>query len=153
MRNQRTSRSIEERKKIIPGYSKFDGLNYPQVLEIQAEQYADKDFFVHGDESITFRQFNEAVDNLAAALKKKGLKRGEPCGLLLPNGIKYMKFQFAILKMGAVLLTLDTRHRAHEIIQQIWRRTLGMAHKGEIVHGENRLGATHRGQDKVGRVK
>jgi len=115
MRNQGTSRSVEERKKIISGYSKFDGLNYPQVLEIQAEQYADKDFFVHGDESITFRQFNEAVDNLAAALKKKGLKRGEPCGLLLPNGIKYMKFQFALLKMGAVLLTLDTRHRKHEI--------------------------------------
>ncbi|MBN2539770.1 MAG: AMP-binding protein, partial [Deltaproteobacteria bacterium] len=37
------------------------------------------------------------------------------CGLLLPNGITYLKFQFALLKIGATLLTLDTRHRSHEL--------------------------------------
>ncbi|HOO91072.1 MAG TPA: AMP-binding protein, partial [Syntrophales bacterium] len=108
-------RSIEERRQIISAYKDFDGLNYPQVLEKRAAQYPDKELFIHGNDRITYKEFNDAVDHLAAALKKKGLKRGDPCGLLLPNGIKYLKFQFALLRLGAILLTLDTRHRAHEL--------------------------------------
>ncbi|MBN2538882.1 MAG: hypothetical protein JXB09_02395, partial [Deltaproteobacteria bacterium] len=60
-------RSIEERRQIVAAYKEFDGLNYPQVLEKRAAQYPDKELFIHGDERITYREFNDAVDHLAAA--------------------------------------------------------------------------------------
>jgi fatty-acyl-CoA synthase len=99
----------------IPDYVEFEGMSFPQVLDLQAKRRPDKVWLVHGDERVTFREFNEETDRLAAALKKSGLKRGEPCGLLLPNGIPYLRLMFAILKVGAVLVPLNTRYRSSEL--------------------------------------
>ncbi|MDD1760051.1 MAG: AMP-binding protein, partial [Methanothrix sp.] len=38
-----------------------------------------------------------------------------PCGLLYPNGIRYLLLKFAILKVGAVLIPLNTRYRSSEL--------------------------------------
>ncbi len=102
-------------ERVIPSYVEFEGLNFPQVLDLQAKRRPDKVLFVHGEERVTFKEFSEQTDNLAAALKRKGLKRGEPCGLIYPNGIKYLLLKFAILKVGAILIPLNTRYRSSEL--------------------------------------
>ena len=88
----------------IPSYVEFEHLNLPQLLEVQAQRRPDKVWLVHGDERITFGEFSRATDHLAAALKRQGLKKGERCGLLFPNGIKYLLIKFAVLKVGAILI-------------------------------------------------
>ncbi len=93
----------------------YEGLNFTQVLDAQAKKYPDKVFITDGNQSLTFREFSDATDHLAAALRKKGLQSGEPCGLLFQNSIRYMFLQFAILKTGAVMIPLNTRYRAHEL--------------------------------------
>lgn len=103
------------KERIIPSHEEYEGLNFPQVLDAQASEHPDKVLFVYKDERITFKQFSEMVDNLAAALNRAGLKRGDRCGLLFPNGIKYLWLQFALLKVGAILIPLNTRYRAHEL--------------------------------------
>jgi fatty-acyl-CoA synthase len=102
-------------ERVIPSYVEFERLNFPQVLDLQAKRRPDKVLFVHGEERVTFKEFSEQTDNLAAALKRKGLKRGEPCGLIYPNGIKYLLLKFAILKVGAILIPLNTRYRSSEL--------------------------------------
>jgi len=96
-------------------YGHFEGMNFPQLLDYQAEHNPDKVWLVHGAQRYTFKQFSEMTDHLAAALLKAGLEPGEPCGLLYPNNVDYLLFQFAILKTGAVLIPLNTRYRAHEL--------------------------------------
>ena len=99
----------------IVNYTRFEGMNFPQILDKQAQTYPDKEWLVFGKERYTFKQFSQMTDHLAIALKKAGLRRGEACGLLFPNGVKYLLFQFAVLKLGAVLIPLNTRYRVHEL--------------------------------------
>ncbi|MGD8562125.1 MAG: AMP-binding protein [Desulfarculaceae bacterium] len=96
-------------------YAEIEGLNFPQLLDLQAEQRPDKVWLVHGDKRYTFKQFSEMTDHLAVALLKAGFKPGEACGLLFPNSPEYLMFQFAILKMGGILIPLNTRYRSHEL--------------------------------------
>jgi fatty-acyl-CoA synthase len=93
----------------------YEGMNIPQILDAQAEKRPDKIWLVHGKERMTFKEFGDRTDHLAVALQKQGLKKGEPCGLLFPNGIPYLLLQFAILKVGAILVPLNTRYRTHEL--------------------------------------
>jgi acyl-CoA synthetase (AMP-forming)/AMP-acid ligase II len=99
----------------IPDYNEFEHLNFSQLLDIQAQRRPGKVWLVHGDERITFGEISQATDHLAAALKQQGLKRGEPCGLIFPNGIKYLLIKFAVLKLGAILIPLNTRYRSSEL--------------------------------------
>jgi fatty-acyl-CoA synthase len=92
-----------------------EGLNFAQILDAQAAQRPDKVWLIDGDESMTFGEFSEATDHLAVALRKAGLQPGETCALWYPNSIRYILFQFAILKAGAILVPLNTRYRAHEL--------------------------------------
>lgn len=96
-------------------YTKFEGMNFPQILDYQAKQMPDKEWLVFGKERYTFKQFSEMTDHLAIAMKKAGLRRGESCGVLFPNSVKYLLLQFAVLKLGAILIPLNTRYRAHEL--------------------------------------
>ncbi len=102
-------------QKGIPSYVEFEHLNFPQLLDVQAERRPDKVWLVYGDERVTFGEFSRATDHLAGALKRQGLKKGEPCGLLFPNGIKYLLIKFAVLKLGAILVPLNTRYRSSEL--------------------------------------
>ncbi|OPX98573.1 MAG: Long-chain-fatty-acid--CoA ligase [Syntrophorhabdus sp. PtaB.Bin047] len=99
----------------LPNLGEYEGLNFAQVLDAQADRHPDKVFVTDDVQSLTFREFSEATDHLAAALRKKGLVRGEPCGLLYHNSIRYLLLMFAILKAGAVIIPLNTRYRAHEL--------------------------------------
>ena len=109
------SRAIKTVERVIPSYVEFEGMNFPQVLDLQAKRRPDKVLFVHGEERVTFKEFSEQTDNLAAALKRHGLRRGEPCGLVYPNGLRYLLLKFAILKVGAILIPLNTRYRSSEL--------------------------------------
>lgn len=104
-----------ERNLRIPNYREYDGLTMSQLLDVVVQKYPDKTALVYKDERVTYSQFGEATDHMAAALKKQGLGKGDKCGLLFPNGIKYLYMQFAIFKVGAVLVPLNTRYRIHEL--------------------------------------
>ncbi len=73
-------------KRIVQDYSEFERINFTQLLDTQAARRPDKVWLVHGDERVTFGEFSDRTDRLAAALRKHGLKKGEFCGLLYPNG-------------------------------------------------------------------
>jgi fatty-acyl-CoA synthase len=109
------SRAKKTGERVIPSYVELEGMNIPQVLDLQSRKRPDKVWLVHGKERVTFKEFNDQTDLLAAALESIGLKRGEPCGLLYPNSIQYLRLMFAILKVGAVLIPLNTRYRSSEL--------------------------------------
>lgn len=103
------------RDRMIPSYVEFERLNFHELLDVQAKRRPNKFWLVHGDQQITFGEFNRAADHLAVALRRQGLKKGVPCGLLFPNGIEYLLIKFAVLKLGAILVPLNTRYRSSEL--------------------------------------
>ena len=102
-------------KRIVRDYTELERMNFTQLLDVQAARRPDKVWLVHGSERVTFGEFSDRTDRLATALRKHGLKMGEFCGLLYPNGIRYLLLMFAVLKAGAVLVPLNTRYRASEL--------------------------------------
>ena len=105
----------EEKRRIIESYKELEDLNFPQVLQYQAQRRPDKIFLVDGPRRFSFKEFNDAVNDVGAALMKQGLKRGEPLALLYPNTFEYLLFQFAVMRIGALLIPFNTRYRIHEI--------------------------------------
>jgi acyl-CoA synthetase (AMP-forming)/AMP-acid ligase II len=65
---------------------------------------------------ITFDRLWERVSYIAGALSDLGLKKGERIGILSGNCTDYIVYHYAAAKIGAILLVLNTRHTAQELI-------------------------------------
>ncbi len=76
-----------------------------------------KDFMVYPDRDLRFNysQFNERVEDLAKGLLALGLKKGDHIGIWARNVPDWLTFLFATSKIGAVLVTVNTSYRSHEL--------------------------------------
>ncbi|WP_292343728.1 AMP-binding protein [Methanohalophilus sp. DAL1] len=81
------------------------------------KKYPQKDFMVYPDRNLRFNysQFNERVDDLAKGLLALGLKKGDHIGIWARNVPDWLTFLFATSKIGAVLVTVNTSYRSHEL--------------------------------------
>ncbi len=68
-----------------------------------------------GEQRRSFRQFDAEVDRAARALLALGVGRGDKVSLWLPNRPEWLHLMFALLKVGAVLVPLNTRLRSAEL--------------------------------------
>ncbi|MGD9124606.1 MAG: class I adenylate-forming enzyme family protein [Desulfarculaceae bacterium] len=99
----------------VPNFDEFLGLTYGQVLDKLAAECPDKEFLVFQDQRLTYARFHERVLQMAAALKKLGLQKGDRVGVLFPNCLEFLYVQQAVLYLGGVFISLSTRYRKFEI--------------------------------------
>jgi O-succinylbenzoic acid--CoA ligase len=88
----------------------------PNWLRQRAMLTPDRLALVAEDERLTFAELDSRVDALAASLE---LAPGEPVGLLMRNGIRYVELVHALMRVGAVLVPLNTRLSADELAWQV----------------------------------
>ena len=88
-----------------------------QWLEHWAEVTPDKEYLVYSDRDLrfTWAKFNERVDNLAKGLLAIGVKRGSNVGIWATNVPDWLTFLYATAKIGAVLVTVNTNYKQHEL--------------------------------------
>lgn len=84
-------------------------------LEDTAEIYPDKTAIVHKDKTITYRTLNERANQLANFLKDRGIQKGTRIAILLENSIHYVISYFAILKIGAIEVSLNSAAGAESL--------------------------------------
>lgn len=77
----------------------------------------DKDFMVYPDRGLrfTYSEFNERVDNMAKGMLAVGIKNGDHIGIWALNVPDWLTFMFATAKIGAVLVTVNTAYKGHEL--------------------------------------
>lgn len=75
----------------------------------------DRYAFVAGERRITWREYDELSDRLAAALLARGLRRGDRVGVLLPDGIAVHAVYVAAQKAGVVVVGIGPRAARREI--------------------------------------
>ena len=63
----------------------------------------------------TYREFNHAVNDLAAGLVALGLKPGDRIGIWSPNCIEWVVTQFATAKAGLILVNINPAYRKSEL--------------------------------------
>jgi fatty-acyl-CoA synthase len=88
-----------------------------QMLDGTEEKYPDNDALVYVDRGLrlTYRQFREKVDELARGLMAQGVVKGEHIAVWTHNVPEWVYLQFATAKVGAVLVTVNTYYRSHEL--------------------------------------
>ena len=65
---------------------------------------------------ITWRELDSLSDACASAFAELGIRRGDRVALLLPNCPQFAIAQFAIWKLGAVVVALNPIYTEHELV-------------------------------------
>jgi fatty-acyl-CoA synthase len=99
----------------VPNYDAFLGLTFGQILDKLAKEIPNKEALVFDTQRITYAQFRARVRQMAMALKRSGMRKGDRVGVLFPNCPEFFYVKQAILYIGGVFISLSTRYRKFEI--------------------------------------
>jgi fatty-acyl-CoA synthase len=88
-----------------------------RILDETAAAFPDHDAIVYVDRQyrMTYRQFAQAVDEMAKGLMALGIQKGEKVAVWATNIPYWITLQFATAKIGAVLLTVNTNYKSAEL--------------------------------------
>ena len=99
-------------------WRKYDvlDLTFSQVLDEMVERYPDQYAFKYTtlDYTRTYSQFREDVDKVAAGLISLGVEPGHHVSIWATNIPQWFLTFWATVKIGAVLVTVNTAYKIHE---------------------------------------
>jgi len=100
-------------------WKKYDVIDatFSDVLDTMAETYPDQYAFKYPtlDYTRTYEQFRRDVDECAASLISLGVKAGDHVAIWATNVPQWFVTFWATTKIGAVLVTVNTAYKIHEI--------------------------------------
>jgi fatty-acyl-CoA synthase len=82
---------------------------------VAAQRWGHRTALICGDRAWTYAELDQEVDVLARALRAVGVEARQRVALWLTNGPELQFLLFAIIKIGAVVVPLNTRYRAMEL--------------------------------------
>jgi fatty-acyl-CoA synthase len=86
-----------------------------QMLEQVASRFPRREAIVAADRRITYDEFARESRRMARALLACGVGRDDKVAVWLPNRPAWLFIQQACAMIGAVLVALNTRYKAHEL--------------------------------------
>ncbi len=89
--------------------------NLAALLEGSAEQYADRDAIIFGENRLTYAQVNGAANQVANLLAARGIQPGDKVALSCPNLPYFTIVYFGILKAGATVVPLNVLLKGREV--------------------------------------
>lgn len=86
-------------------------------LEKQAKDAPGRDCVVYPDRGLrwSYQEFNQRVNRLAKGMLAIGIGKGDHVGIWARNVPDWLTFMFATAKIGAVLVTVNTAYKSHEL--------------------------------------
>ena len=89
----------------------------PALLARAVAANPDRDAVIFREQSIrwTWRAFADQVDQLAAGLLARGIRRGDRVGIWSPNRAEWLVTQFATARIGAILVNINPAYRQAEL--------------------------------------
>ena len=85
------------------------------LLERVAEESGDAPALIYGEETWSYADLLDRSRRAAAALAELGIGRGDKVALWLPNAPAWLALYFALGRLGAVAVAVNTRFRALEV--------------------------------------
>ena len=93
----------------------FDVLSPVKFLIRSAEVYPTKVAVIYGNRRFTYEAFYNRVNQLASALLKIGIKKGDKVAFLCPNTPPMLEAHYAVPMIGAALVSINIRLAAREV--------------------------------------
>lgn len=92
---------------------------FPSLITSVAEQFGPRKLLVTGTEELTYAEADERSRALAAGLLASGVGKGTHVGILMPNGADWVCAFFAITRIGAVAVPINTFVQPRELAWQL----------------------------------
>ena len=84
-------------------------------LERSVLVYPEKTAVVYNDKRYSYQEFYERVNQLASALQKAGIKKGDKVAFICPNTPPLLEAHYAVPLVGAALVSVNIRLSGREI--------------------------------------
>jgi len=120
MGSDRTSHRLQDNARKTGKYvwpkNQLIDLTFPQVLDRMVEEFPDQYAFRYTelDYTRTYAQFRDDVDQFARSLIAMGVKPGDHVAIWATNVPAWYLTFWASVKIGAVLVTVNTAYKIHE---------------------------------------
>jgi len=98
-----------------PGPANYAPLTPLSFLERSAAVYPEKPALVHGEHTLTYREFLQRSRLLASALALRGIRPGDTISVMAPNVPALLEAHYGVPMTGAVLNALNYRLDAASI--------------------------------------
>jgi len=82
--------------------------NFYDLIATQSEKIGKKTAIFVGDEKVSYHDIHQRADNLAGYLASQGVKEGDKVALFMRNSAEFVYAVFAISKLGAVSVPINT---------------------------------------------
>jgi acyl-CoA synthetase (AMP-forming)/AMP-acid ligase II len=91
-------------------------MNVGSLLTIPANKFPDRTALIYGNKRLTYRQFNQRSNQIANALLRFGLQKGDRVAALLFNSHELVEVFMGAAKVGMVFTPINFRLAAEEVI-------------------------------------
>ncbi|MBQ0720263.1 MAG: AMP-binding protein [Gammaproteobacteria bacterium] len=85
------------------------------LLDAAAEHYGEREALVFNDQGIDYTALKTETDRIAKGLMAIGVEQGERVALWMTNRPEWLYLMFAIAKVGACIVPLNTRYRTDDV--------------------------------------
>ncbi|MBB5390277.1 MULTISPECIES: AMP-binding protein [unclassified Herbaspirillum] len=90
-------------------------LTMPALLARNVAERGDAVAFIDGERHITYREFDRMAGRTAAWLQQQGIGPGDRVAVWLVNRMEWLAMYFGLARIGAAMMTVNTRYRSHEL--------------------------------------
>jgi acyl-CoA synthetase (AMP-forming)/AMP-acid ligase II len=90
-----------------------------RVVRLRAAEYGAKPMVIDQMSRLSYHELDTTTKDLAAALIEAGIVKGTRVGLIMPNGVRWVKIAIAVTRIGAVLVPLSTLLQPRELAAQL----------------------------------
>jgi len=87
-----------------------------QVLRDTTETFPQRDAILDSSGvTLTYEELDKRVSHLARGMLELGVSKGDKVGLWMPNIPEWVVAYYAIARVGAVVVPMNTRYKTHEV--------------------------------------
>lgn len=97
----------------------YPKISLHEILIKTAKEYPNNIAIDYLDNEITYKELNIFSDQFAIGLRKLGVKKQDPIALFLPNNPQFIIAYFGILKLGAIVTSINPLYREREVKYQL----------------------------------
>ena len=123
-------------------------MNIGRLLSETAHHHPDHPGVRWGGSELSYRELDDRVNALAAALSELGLTRGDRVGFIMWNRPELLEVLFAAFKLGLCVVPLNARFNSEEIVYH-----LGDPRAAVLVHGPEFRGDVERALTRTPTVR
>ena len=99
----------------------------PVLLRDAAERFGDHPAYVEGSETLSYADLLVRVETVAASYVARGLEPGRAVAVWAPNSTTWGVAALAVTYAGGVLVPLNSRYTAHEVLDVLDRTDAALA--------------------------